>query len=116
MNHGECGVVMATFPDEAVASRVLDGLLDRRLAACVQTLHIQSAYRWKGSVHRDPEVLALIKTRISLYPEVEAYIRTTHPYETPEILLLPAATGLSDYLKWIHDETGPSVPDPSSLE
>jgi periplasmic divalent cation tolerance protein len=101
----ETGVVMATFPDTASAAAVLDGLLESRLAACVQTMPIQSAYRWKGAVNRETEVLALIKTRVALYPEVEVFIKSRHPYETPEIVLMDIAAGFAGYLQWIGDET-----------
>ena len=101
----EFGMVWTTFPDAAAAQKVLDGLLEKRLAACVQTLSIQSTYRWKGAVHREPEVLALIKTKAALYPEVEASIRAAHSYETPEIIFVPIAAGSAGYLQWIAAET-----------
>ena len=101
----EVGVVMVTFPHAAEAASVIDGLLESRLAACVQTMPIQSMYRWKGGVNRDAEVLALIKTRVALYPEVEAFIRSRHSYEVPEILLLPVSAGFSGYMQWVGDET-----------
>ena len=105
MNMEPAGVAWTTFPDSAAAAKILDGLLENRLAACVQTLPVQSAYRWKGAVNRDNEVLALIKTKTALYPEVEAFIRAAHPYETPEIVYLPFAAGLPAYLDWIAAET-----------
>ncbi len=104
MNSGH-GMVMTTFPDPEAARRIADGLLERHLAACVQTLPIQSAYRWKGAVHHEAEILALIKTRVALYPAVEAYLRSVHPYETPEIVLTPLTGGLLEYLGWIDSET-----------
>ena len=100
-------VVLATFPDAVVAARILEGLLAARLAACVQTLPIQSAYRWQGQIQRDPEVLALIKTTAARYPEIEARIRADHPYETPEIIRLPIADGFAGYLQWLDAETRP---------
>ena len=102
----QADVVMTTFPNGEVARRILDGLLERRLAACAQTMPIESAYRWKGEIRREPEVLALIKTDAALWPEVEAYLRERHPYETPEILRLPVAGGAAGYLEWIAGETG----------
>ncbi len=101
----QTGLVLSTFSDSAAAAKVLDGLLENRLAACVQTMPIQSAYRWKGAVNREAEVLALIKTKASLYPEVEAFIRSAHPYEVPEIIWVPIAAGLPAYLQWIAGET-----------
>ena len=110
----QAGVVMTTFPDELAAVKVLDGLLEARLAACIQTVPIQSAYRWKGAVQRESEILALIKTQVALYPEVEAYLRAVHPYETPEIILLPIDRGLPAYLAWLTGETKPGATDPVS--
>ena len=99
------GIVTTTFPDEESAAKILDILIVRRLVACVQTTAIQSTYRWKGAVNREPEIMATMKTKRSLYPQVEAAIRAHHPYEMPEIVLLPIESGLAPYLKWIDEET-----------
>ena len=101
----EFGIVLTTVATPDDARRLADGLLDQRLAACVQTLAIQSAYRWKGAVQREPEQLLLIKTRAALYPAVEAYLRAHHPYEVPEIVRVPIAAGSPDYLRWLAAET-----------
>ena len=81
-----------------------DGLLEAQLAACVQMMPIQSSYRWKGVVQSEAEMLMLIKMKIAQYPEIEAWIRARHPYETPEIILIPIAAGLAEYLEWIKAE------------
>ena len=98
-------VLATTFPDEETASRVARGVLERRLAACAQTFPARSEYWWKGEICRATEVAATFKTRMELYAEAEAYIRSEHPYETPEILALPVAAGLPEYLRWIDGET-----------
>ena len=101
----EFGIVLTTVAVPEDARRLADGLLEKRLAACVQSLAIHSAYRWKGAVQREPEQLLLIKTRAALYPDVEAFLRAHHPYETPEIVWLPIAAGSPDYLRWLGAET-----------
>ena len=101
----EFGMVLTTVAEPDVARRLADGLLEKRLAACVQTLPIHSAYRWTGAIQREPEILLLIKTKAALYPEVEAHLRANHPYETPEIVWLPIAAGFAGYLAWIDAET-----------
>ena len=98
-------VVATTFPDAETARKVARGLLERRLAACAQTYPVRSEYWWKGEICRATEVAATFKTRMELYPEAEGYIRSAHPYETPEILALPVAAGLPAYLRWIGGET-----------
>ena len=103
--NAQYGLAMTTCPDPEIGKKLADGLLENRLAACVQTLPIHSAYRWKGAIQREPEILMLIKTTAALYPEVEAYLRSAHSYETPEIVWLPIAAGSADYLAWIDAET-----------
>ena len=103
--NAQYGLAMTTCPDPEIGKKLADGLLENRLAACVQTLPIQSAYRWKGAIQREPEILLLIKTKAALYPEVEAHLRAHHPYETPEIVWLPIAAGFAGYLTWIDAET-----------
>ena len=103
--NAQYGLAMTTCPDPEIGKKLADGLLENRLAACVQTLPIQSAYRWKGAIQREPEILLLIKTKAALYPEVEAHLRANHPYETPEIVWLPIAAGFAGYLAWIDAET-----------
>jgi periplasmic divalent cation tolerance protein len=101
----DMGMVMTTFSDPETGRSLAEGLLEQRLAACVQTMAIQSTYRWKGAIQREPETLMLIKTRTSLYARVEAFIRKTHDYEIPEIIQVPITAGLPAYLSWIDGET-----------
>ncbi|MBI1309713.1 divalent cation tolerance protein CutA [bacterium] len=97
-------VVLTTFAGDANGRQIIDTLLERRLAACIQVLPIQSYYRWKGEINCDAEKLVLIKTRRSLYSQVEATIQKAHAYETPEIIQLPVEAGFADYLNWIDVE------------
>ena len=101
----EFGIVLTTVATPDDARRLANGLLDQHLAACVQTLPIQSAYRWEGELRRDPEILALIKTQAALYPEVETFLGAHHPYEEPEILRVPVTGGSPGYLRWLAAET-----------
>lgn len=96
----EAFVVLCTFPDLEEARQIGAVLVERQVAACVNLLRgVESIYRWEGRVERAGEVLALIKT--VRYPEVEAALRELHPYELPEILAIPVATGLPAYLAWL---------------
>lgn len=99
-------VVLTSAPDRAVARKIADMLLERRLAACVNILaECTSVYRWKGVVESAGEVPLLIKTRADIYDDVEAAIRELHPYELPEIIALPVAQGSADYLDWVNAQT-----------
>ncbi len=99
------GVIFTTCSSQEEADAIASGLVEARLAACVQQTPIRSVYRWEGEVVRDEEILLLIKTRTGLYPLVEAWIKHRHSYDTPEILMLPAEAGLDAYLAWVDAET-----------
>ncbi len=81
-------------------------LVEKRLASCAQIVGpMKSIYRWKGKVEETQEWLCVIKSRRSLYGEIEAEIGRLHAYEVPEIVAVTIETGLPAYLKWVLDET-----------
>ncbi|XOF33858.1 MAG: divalent-cation tolerance protein CutA [Candidatus Electrothrix sp. YB6] len=103
MNEEYC-IVLTTYADESNGQKIINALLAERLAACVQVMPICSYYPWQGKVNRDDEQLMLIKTKCSLYSQVEATILARHAYETPEILQVPVSGGFSGYLQWLDRE------------
>ncbi|NTV11567.1 MAG: divalent-cation tolerance protein CutA [Zoogloea sp.] len=99
-------IVLTNCPDAAVAGRIADLLVERRLAACVNVLApCTSVYRWQGKLERAEEVPLAAKTSRAAYPALEAAIREAHPYELPEIVAIPVSAGLPDYLAWVAAET-----------
>lgn len=104
----DAAVVLSTAGSADEAALLARTALQRNLAACVQVYPIRSFYMWQGAMQDDPEYLLLFKTRQSTYSELEACIRETHSYEVPEIILLPIAQGLPEYLAWLHEHTGAS--------
>jgi periplasmic divalent cation tolerance protein len=101
---GFCTVMTAT-PDVTGGEALAAQIIDAQLAACVQMLPITSIYMWQGVRQRSAEVLLLIKTRQALYPALEAFIKAHHPYNTPEILLVPVLAGSAAYLQWMREQT-----------
>jgi len=101
-------LVLTTLPDGESADALAARLVEARLAACVNILPPgRSVYRWEGQVERTNETLMLIKTGAARYAALEAAIRTHHPYELPEIVAVPIAYGLPDYLAWVAAESTP---------
>lgn len=97
-------LVLTTCPDAAVAERIARTLVEERLAACVNILPpMQSIYRWKTQVETASEQLLIIKTRRRDYSLVERRIRELHSYELPEVIAVPIAAGLPQYLAWIEN-------------
>ncbi|MDI1237350.1 MAG: divalent-cation tolerance protein CutA [Polaromonas sp.] len=94
-------MVMTAVGSEAAAEMLAQQLVEARLAACVQVMPVKSFYVWQGKSRKEAEFLLLIKTRAALYAQVEAFIITRHPYETPEILQVPVSAGANAYLQWL---------------
>lgn len=101
---GYC-VVLTTAGTEEEARGLAEGLVVRRLAACVQVLPVASTYVWQGELQQDREWLLLIKTTTARYGDVEAFIREHHSYQVPEIIQVPIQQGLAAYLAWVGEST-----------
>jgi len=92
------------------AEKIAKTILEKRLAGCVQIVGpILSTYWWKDALETVEEWQCLMKTRKDLYGAVEKAVKAIHPYETPEIIAIPIATGSKEYLKWLHDEIARNV-------
>jgi periplasmic divalent cation tolerance protein len=77
-------------------------LVEEGLAACVNVLPpMESVYRWQGSVHQDAERQLVIKTRAERLDALQGRLKTLHPYEVPEFLVLPVSAGSPGYLEWV---------------
>ena len=103
-------LVMTNMPDDAVATDMARRLVEQKLAACVNRLSgVRSIYRWQGVIEEANETTLLIKTTQKCYVELEAAIKALHPYEVPEIIVLPIVGGAQPYLDWIVQETKKDV-------
>jgi len=105
----EAGVVVAltTVGKAADAERVARALVERRLAACVNVVPgVVSTYRWKGEVERDDEHLLVVKTLADRVEALREALVTLHPYELPELVVLPVEAGHAPYLAWIRESVG----------
>lgn len=99
--------VLMTAPGTEAAEAVVGSLLDERLVACGNVLPgAVSLYRWKGEVHRDEEVVVILKTLRRLVPQVLERAGELHPYDVPELLVQEVADGAPAYLEWVERECG----------
>jgi periplasmic divalent cation tolerance protein len=98
-------VIFCTAAPDAAAA-MAEQLVDRRLVACVSILPARSTYRWKGKVCREPEHLMIAKTTKARAEAAVTALRSLHPYEVPEIIVLPVIEGHAPYLDWVRHETG----------
>jgi periplasmic divalent cation tolerance protein len=95
-------LIFTTCPNSGLAERLGRALVEEHLAACVNVLPpMQSVYRWRGAIESGSEQLLIIKIRGADYPAVEQRIRELHSYELPEVIAVPIAAGLPEYLAWL---------------
>lgn len=100
-------VVLVTASSVDEARQIAQGLLDSRLAACVNVVPVESLFRWEGAIQQEAEALMIIKTRAGAFDRLAQAIKAAHSYDVPEIIALPIAAGSAEYLKWIEDEVTP---------
>ena len=99
-------VVLVTCPRQTVGEKLARTLVRERLAACVNLIPgLTSIYRWEGKVHRDAEVLLVIKTRRLRLTALIRRVTALHPYSVPEVIALPLVGGSAPYLSWVQDST-----------
>lgn len=99
--------LFTTLPRREQADEMARQLVDSRLAACVQVLGpLGSTYRWEGKLEQAEEWLLIAKTTAARQTALQEAVLKTHPYDVPEVLIVPVVAGNPRYLEWVQSETG----------
>jgi periplasmic divalent cation tolerance protein len=108
MPEPELIVILCTAPNGDAAEELARGLVEQRLAACVNVISgVKSFYRWQGKLESDSEVQLLIKSCRDRFDDVVAWLGEHHPYDVPEVLALRADRVSAAYLSWAIESTRP---------
>jgi periplasmic divalent cation tolerance protein len=108
MDQPEAVIVLTTWPAESDPAGIAATLVDERLAACVNILPpMQSVYRWHGAVERATERQLIVKSSRPAVEPLIGRLKSLHPYEVPEILVLTPSGGGEAYLRWVGECTRP---------
>lgn len=100
-------LALSTFPDPEAAREISNQLVSGSFAACANILPaIESIYRWKGEIETGNETLVLFKLSENRQSAFQDKLRSLHPYDIPEIIFVPVAGGLSEYLEWVSENCG----------
>ena len=95
-------LALSTFPDRETAQRISNQLVTEKFAACANILPaIESIYRWKDKIETGNETLVFFKLGEDRQSAFQEKLRSLHPYEVPEIIIVPVTTGLPEYLRWV---------------
>lgn len=99
-------VVLVTASSKEEANKIARGLLEEKLAACVNIVEgLESRFWWQGKIDSAKEVLLIIKTRKTLFNKLAKKVKSLHSYTVPEIIAFPIISGSKAYLDWINDCT-----------
>lgn len=106
------GVVQLTVAgdDREALDLIAELAVGARLAACGQLGGpVRSVYRWDGAVERADEWVLALKTAEDRVEDLIALVVERHPYDTPEVLVVPVVDGHGAYLDWVRAETRPTA-------
>jgi len=100
-------LALSTFPDQETARSVSNDLVTKKLAACANILPgVESIYRWKEKIESGNEVFVFFKVSEDRQSAFQDKLRSLHPYDVPEIIFVPVAGGLPEYLQWVSENCG----------
>ena len=98
--------IQVVHSDRGALDSMITELVEGRLIACGQVMGpISSTFVWEGSVQREDEWLALLKTSDGAVGDLVARLAEVHSYEVPEILIIDITGGYLPYLDWVVEQT-----------
>lgn len=101
-------VLFSTCPTMECARHIAETLIIKKLAAGVNLVpQMQSMYWWQGEVKNHEEVWLIVKTQSCYFNEIQEIFMESHPYQVPELIMLPITQGLPSYLAWLKDSCKP---------
>ena len=98
-------IITTTTDSKENANAITQRLLEKKLVACVQSTTIQSAYHWEEKITKSEEIHLQMKTKRSLFENIQTEIEHLHTYDVPEIIMIPMEGANLHYLQWIEEET-----------
>jgi periplasmic divalent cation tolerance protein len=100
-NQSQVLIILTSVDKQESAQDLAKGLVDKKLAACVQISAAgTSVYAWKDELCTDEEFYLSIKTDEMHRDAVILWLEAHHPYDTPEIITLNAKAS-SEYHNWL---------------
>lgn len=98
-------IVLTTTNSKSNKQALIHAVLREQLAACIQSMPIESHYVWQDEVCIDEEWLLVMKTTQRCYRSLETLIVEEHDYDTPQVVKLPFTEGFNPYLAWLDENT-----------
>ncbi len=98
-------IIVSTYPDKKSILKISNELVKTKIVACVNISKISSVYAWEGKIENSSEYLALFKTTEKNKKILKEKIKSSHPYDVPEIAEIDVKSINQPYLDWLIDST-----------
>ena len=98
-------IIISTYPDKKSIIKISNELVKTKLAACLNITKIFSIYAWQGKIENTSENLAIFKTTNKNKKILKEKIKSTHPYDVPEIVEIDVLSINKPYLDWLVNST-----------
>jgi len=96
--------IITSSKEEAI--KIGKKLLNKRLVSCMNVFNdVNSFYWWNNEIQKDNEAVLIVKTKQSLFSEIEETVKFLHSYECPCIVGFPIVFVNKEYRKWVIRET-----------
>jgi|TARA_B100001971_G_scaffold211537_1_gene239450 periplasmic divalent cation tolerance protein len=97
-------IILSTYPDLESAEDAAKYLVkEKRLAACVNLVRIESRYIWKDKFEESGEYLVIYKTTKEKVEDLKKEVEKRHPYDIPEVVEIAINDMNRKYLDWLND-------------
>jgi len=106
-------VILSNAPDLLLAKRIGHVLVEEGLAACVNLgAPGLSIYGWDGKLEGAQEIPLVIKTTADRQDVAINRLVALHPYDVPEVLVLPVLATTPHYGAWVRAQTRHPMHEP----
>lgn len=94
--------VYITNESKETAQQLADTLLDIRLVACANIFPMTATYLWQGSIAKEDEWVAIVKTTSNNWQKLKEKVTEIHPYDVPCVMKFDVEAN-DAYEKWIRE-------------
>jgi periplasmic divalent cation tolerance protein len=97
-----CVAVYTSFGNIQNARKVIDSVMEGRLAACANSFTgVVSDYWWEGKLQHENEIVVIFKTSEHKMAELMNKIKELHEYSTPCLIAYKITAGETGYIDWL---------------
>ena len=99
-------LLITSFAEEMRAASTIRVLVEERLVACGTIIpKAKSIYAWQGKIEESYEVIVVLKTTQTLQSSCMNRLKSLHPYEVPEMIVIEPTAVSESYAAWIQQLT-----------